>query len=110
MLQDEGYARATASYEIVAQPEARAVDWISSASIVVRRSAIEEIGLVDEEYFIYSDETDWQYRLWQAGWKVYYLPEVYSGMEGHQGQPRAPGLVDCLGSWYIGIEGRCCVG
>jgi len=57
-------------------PQARAVDWISSASIVVRRSAIEQIGLVDEEYFIYSDETDWQYHLWQAGWAVHYLPEV----------------------------------
>ena len=49
---------------------------MASASIVVRREAIEGIGLVDEEYFIYSDEIDWQYRLWQAGWKVYYLPEV----------------------------------
>jgi GT2 family glycosyltransferase len=57
-------------------PTVRAVDWISSASIVVRRAAIVEIGLIDESYFIYSDETDWQYRLWQAGWPVYYLPEV----------------------------------
>jgi N-acetylglucosaminyl-diphospho-decaprenol L-rhamnosyltransferase len=57
-------------------PEARAVDWIGSASIIVRRTAIEQIGLVDEEYFIYSDETDWQYRLWQAGWPVHYLPQV----------------------------------
>jgi GT2 family glycosyltransferase len=57
-------------------PAVRTVDWISSASIVVRRTAIEEIGLIDEGYFIYSDETDWQYRLWQAGWKVYYLPHV----------------------------------
>jgi GT2 family glycosyltransferase len=57
-------------------PTARTVDWISSASILVRRTAIEEIGLIDEEYFIYSDETDWQYRLWQAGWPVHYLPQV----------------------------------
>jgi N-acetylglucosaminyl-diphospho-decaprenol L-rhamnosyltransferase len=57
-------------------PGVREVDWISSASILVRREALEEIGLIDEEYFIYSDETDWQYRLWHAGWKVYYLPEV----------------------------------
>lgn len=57
-------------------PGVREVDWISSASIMVRREAIEEIGLIDEEYFIYSDETDWQYRLWQAGWKVHYLPQV----------------------------------
>lgn len=57
-------------------PHVREVDWISSASIVVRREAIEGIGLIDEEYFIYSDETDWQYRLWDAGCKVYYLPDV----------------------------------
>lgn len=57
-------------------PTARQVDWISSASIVVRRSALEAIGLIDEQYFIYSDETDWQYRLCKAGWKVYYLPHV----------------------------------
>jgi hypothetical protein len=57
-------------------PEGREVDWMSSASILVRRDAIEDIGLIDEEFFVYSDETDWQYRLWQAGWKVYYLPKV----------------------------------
>ncbi len=57
-------------------PEKRTVDWISSASILVRRTAIEQIGLIDEDYFIYSDETDWQYRLWKAGWKVWYLPDV----------------------------------
>ena len=57
-------------------PTVREVDWLSSASIVVRRAAIEQIGLIDEKFFIYSDETDWQYRLWQAGWKVFYLPEV----------------------------------
>jgi Predicted glycosyltransferases len=54
----------------------RVVDWISSASIIVRRAAIEAIDLVDEDFFIYSDETDWQYRMRQAGWKVYYLPEA----------------------------------
>jgi N-acetylglucosaminyl-diphospho-decaprenol L-rhamnosyltransferase len=58
------------------ESSAREVDYISSASIVVRREAIEEIGLIDEEYFIYSDEVDWLYRLWQAGWKIYYLPHV----------------------------------
>jgi N-acetylglucosaminyl-diphospho-decaprenol L-rhamnosyltransferase len=57
-------------------PEERRVDWMSSASIIVRRRAIEAIGLIDETYFIYSDETDWQYRLQQAGWQVVYLPGV----------------------------------
>ncbi len=53
-----------------------AVNWMSTAFMLFRRDALEEVGLVDEEYFIYSDETDLEYRLWQAGWKLYYLPEL----------------------------------
>lgn len=54
----------------------REVDWMSTAFMVFRREALEEVGLVDEEYFIYSDETDLQYRLKQAGWKIVYLPDL----------------------------------
>jgi N-acetylglucosaminyl-diphospho-decaprenol L-rhamnosyltransferase len=54
----------------------KVVGWLSSACLLVRRSAIEKIGLLDEEYFIYGDEADLQYRIKQAGWKVYYLPFV----------------------------------
>jgi hypothetical protein len=54
----------------------RAVDWLSSACLLVRRKAFLEVGLLDEEYFIYGDETDFQFRLKKAGWKVYYLPDV----------------------------------
>jgi N-acetylglucosaminyl-diphospho-decaprenol L-rhamnosyltransferase len=53
----------------------RAVDWISSACLMLRREALNHIGLLDEEYFIYSDEADLQYRLKKAGWQVYYLPD-----------------------------------
>ena len=56
--------------------EAKKVDWLSSACLLVRRSAIDAVGLLDGEYFIYGDETDLQYRLKQAGWLVYYLPTV----------------------------------
>ena len=52
----------------------RTVGWISSACLMLRREAINKIGLLDEEYFIYGDEADLQYRLNKAGWKVYYLP------------------------------------
>lgn len=56
--------------------EKRTVDWMSTAFMLFRQNALEEVGLVDEEFFIYSDETDLEYRLWEAGWKIYYLPEV----------------------------------
>lgn len=56
--------------------EALEVDWMSTAFMLFRRDALDEVNLVDEDYFIYSDETDLQYRLKQAGWKIYYLPDL----------------------------------
>jgi hypothetical protein len=51
-----------------------AVGWLSSACLLLRRSALDKVGLLDENYFIYGDEADLQYRLNKSGWKVYYLP------------------------------------
>jgi GT2 family glycosyltransferase len=48
--------------------------WMSSACLLVRRAALDKIGLLDESYFIYGDEADLQYRLNKAGWKVVFLP------------------------------------
>jgi GT2 family glycosyltransferase len=44
----------------------------------LRREALEQVGLLDEEYFIYGDEADLQYRFRCAGWLVYYLPSAYT--------------------------------
>lgn len=53
-------------------------EWLGSACLLLRRAALDQIGLLDEEYFIYGDEADVQYRLKRAGWAVYYLPTVYT--------------------------------
>ncbi len=52
------------------------VGWMSSACLLVRRKTFDQIGLLDESYFIYGDETDLQYRMKQAGWKAYYIPDL----------------------------------
>ncbi len=52
------------------------VEWVSGASILLRREAVAHVGFMDERYFMYSDETDLQYRLKQAGWQIYYLPDL----------------------------------
>ena len=59
-----------------ADNRAKPVDWLSSACLLIRRAALTRAGLLDEEYFIYGDEADLQYRLRRAGWRVYYLPYV----------------------------------
>jgi GT2 family glycosyltransferase len=50
------------------------VDWVGGSCLLVRRQVIEQIGLLDENIFMYSEETDWCYRIVQAGWQIGYLP------------------------------------
>ena len=54
--------------------EIKSTGWLSSACLLVRRNALDQVGLLDESYFIYGDEADLQYRLNKAGWKGYFLP------------------------------------
>jgi GT2 family glycosyltransferase len=50
------------------------VDWLVGACLLVRRQVYEEIGGLDEGYFMYSEELDWCRRIKDAGWEVVYLP------------------------------------
>jgi hypothetical protein len=52
------------------------VDWLSGACLVARRAAIVNVGLMDESYYIYAEELDWQYRMHQEGWKVWFKPSA----------------------------------
>src|SRR3954469_2857697 len=54
--------------------EAREVDWLLGACLLVRRDAADEVGLFDEDFFMFSEETDWCYRFRQAGWKGLFYP------------------------------------
>jgi N-acetylglucosaminyl-diphospho-decaprenol L-rhamnosyltransferase len=54
----------------------RPVDWVMGAAIVLRRGALDEVGLFDEGFFLYSEEVDLQARLQRAGWEVHYFPQA----------------------------------
>ena len=49
-------------------------DWVSSACMLVRRAALDEIGLMDESYFAYMDDVDLCRRAREAGWHIWYEP------------------------------------
>lgn len=54
----------------------REVDWIKGACIMARRQAIDAVGLMDENYFLYFEEIDLCNRVRKGGWKVCYTPEA----------------------------------
>jgi len=52
------------------------VDWLTGAFMLVRREALDEVGPMDERFFLYFEDVDWCYRMWEAGWEVHLLPEL----------------------------------
>jgi len=55
--------------------EPESVDWLPGASMMIRRQVFESIGLMDEDYFLYYEETDFCLQSKRAGWECWYVPE-----------------------------------
>jgi hypothetical protein len=69
--------------------KAREVDWVVGAALLVRREAADAVGLFDEDFFMFSEETDWMYRFREAGWNVWFYPGaevVHVGGASHGGR------------------------
>lgn len=66
----------------------RAVDVIQGACLILRRTALDQVGLLDEDYFMYSEEVDLCFRLQKAGWQLHYVPRAkvvhYGGQSTQQ--------------------------
>ncbi|HVB97349.1 MAG TPA: glycosyltransferase family 2 protein [Chloroflexota bacterium] len=56
--------------------DARTVDWVSGACLIARREAWEQVGWLDDGFFLYFEDVDWCRRCRQQGWDVYFVPEV----------------------------------
>jgi GT2 family glycosyltransferase len=66
----------------------RQVDIIQGACLILRRSALDRVGFLDEDYFIYSEEVDLLHRLARAGWQTWWVPSAsvmhYGGQSTRQ--------------------------
>jgi len=72
-----------------AHDTAREVEVVMGACMLVRRDAVEQVGPLDEAFFLFSEETDWCYRFRQAGWTVRFYPGaecVHVGGASHGGR------------------------
>jgi GT2 family glycosyltransferase len=59
------------SYDAVRQ-----VDYVKGACMLIRRSTLEQVGLLDESFFMYAEEADYCYRVRNAGWAVLFYPDA----------------------------------
>ncbi|MDZ7303378.1 MAG: glycosyltransferase [candidate division KSB1 bacterium] len=50
------------------------VEAISGSFMAVRREALAQVGMLDEDFFLYGEDLDWCFRMRTAGWKIYYFP------------------------------------
>jgi GT2 family glycosyltransferase len=54
----------------------RPVDWVLGGCLLVRREALARCGAMDERFFLYFEDVDWCYRMWQSGFEVVYCPDA----------------------------------
>lgn len=92
-LQPYAPRRLLEHYYVLDRPDDRVqdVDWVTGAALMARREAVEQVGPLDEGFFMYSEELDWCRRFREAGWRVAYLPTArivhYIGKSSEQVLP-----------------------
>jgi len=72
-------------------------DFVYGCAFLVKRSVINEVGLMDEKYFMYGEEIDWHYRIKEMGYKIVYVP---GSKIWHFGSPGV-GKVSYKKTYYI---------
>lgn len=70
----------------------RPVDWVLGASLIVRRSALENVGLLDERFFLYFEDVDWCRRFWQGSFEVWYVSDAEMVHYHRRDSAENPGL------------------
>ncbi len=75
MLWAKRYAR-TPLLEFFDHSVNRRVDWVCGAVMMVRRKVLHDVGMLDDSFFMYGEEIDWQMRMRKAGHEVWFMPHA----------------------------------
>jgi N-acetylglucosaminyl-diphospho-decaprenol L-rhamnosyltransferase len=79
------------SRKLYARGQPFEIDHPLGASFMVRSDAIRQVGLMDEDFYMYCEEIDWAWRIKEAGWKIYCVPQAeivhYAGQSTQQVKP-----------------------
>lgn len=80
------------------------VDWLQGSAMMIRKKAIKKVGLWDERFFAYFEDTDFCRRFWQNGYKVVYFPLARMAHYYHRSSKKWGGLKDLFLNKYTRIH------
>ncbi len=76
------------------EDEINEVDAINGAFMMVRSKVINEVGLLDEDYFMYMEDLDWCFRFKEKGWKTFYIPShTVIHLKGQSGKKHSTKMI-----------------
>jgi GT2 family glycosyltransferase len=78
----------------------RRVDWVQGSAMMMKREAIDKVGLWDERFFMYFEDADWCRRFWQNGFEVVYLPSAKMFHYYHRSSKKSGVIIDIILNKY----------
>lgn len=76
--------------------QTRPVDWIMGSAMFVRGRAIKQVGMFDDRFWMYAEDSDWCRRMWEAHRPVYYVHDVYIKHVHGRASAKVPGIINAL--------------
>ena len=76
--------------------ETRPVDWIMGSAMFVRGTAMAQVGMFDNRFWMYYEDSDWCRRMWEKGWPVYYVHTIVLEHLHGRGSAKVPGIFKSL--------------
>lgn len=80
------------------------VDWLLGAALLVKASALKQVGPMDERFFLYFEDVDWCRRFHEAGWRVIYYPEAKIHHYHGRTSKKSGGISDIFFNKYTWIH------
>jgi GT2 family glycosyltransferase len=72
------------------------VDWIMGSAMFARKQAINDVGMFDNRFWMYAEDSDWCRRMWEGHWSVYYVHDIVLSHVHKRASAKVPGIVNAL--------------